>query len=297
MARLDRALIGLLLSSLAAAAAAADGPPVAPVHAVTNTYWGQAIVDPYQWMEDDKNPDFQPWLKGQDDYTRQVLAQLPGREALRQRITALSNAGTVVYQVNQAGPWYFYLKQAPGDDNARLFVRKGLTGEERLLVDPIKLGTAQTHYSIDWFSSSLDGRLVAYGVSPGGSEDSTLGVIDVATGRPLSEHIERARFGVTSWSPDGRSFFYNRLARQAADAPPTDKYKKTMVLRHVIGERASELVHIGQVAIHLGATVDLFIDMVFNYPTLADTYKYAAYDCLAHLPANSLRAADVVKAV
>ncbi len=52
---------------------------------------------------------------------------------------------------------------------------------------------------------------------------------------------------------------------------------------HVIGERATELVHIGQVAIHLGATIDLFIDMVFNYPTLADSYKYAAYDCLAAL--------------
>jgi len=52
---------------------------------------------------------------------------------------------------------------------------------------------------------------------------------------------------------------------------------------HVIGERATELVHVGQTAIHLGATVDLFIDMVFNYPTLADSYKYAAYDCLAAL--------------
>jgi NAD(P) transhydrogenase len=52
---------------------------------------------------------------------------------------------------------------------------------------------------------------------------------------------------------------------------------------HVIGERASELVHIGQTAIATGATVDLFIEMVFNYPTLADSYKYAAYDCLAAL--------------
>jgi len=60
---------------------------------------------------------------------------------------------------------------------------------------------------------------------------------------------------------------------------------------HVIGERASELVHIGQTAISTGATVDLFIDMVFNYPTLADTYKYAAYDCLGHLPSSSLRGA------
>ncbi|HYQ16102.1 MAG TPA: Si-specific NAD(P)(+) transhydrogenase [Polyangiaceae bacterium] len=52
---------------------------------------------------------------------------------------------------------------------------------------------------------------------------------------------------------------------------------------HVIGERASELVHIGQTAIQLGGTVDLFIDMVFNYPTLSDSYKYAAYQCLAAL--------------
>jgi NAD(P) transhydrogenase len=56
---------------------------------------------------------------------------------------------------------------------------------------------------------------------------------------------------------------------------------------HVIGERASELVHIGQVAITLGATVDLFIDMVFNYPTLADSYKYAAYQCLISLAARA----------
>jgi NAD(P) transhydrogenase len=52
---------------------------------------------------------------------------------------------------------------------------------------------------------------------------------------------------------------------------------------HVIGERASELVHIGQVAIALGGTVDVFIDLVFNYPTLSDSYKYAAYDCLGAL--------------
>ena len=52
---------------------------------------------------------------------------------------------------------------------------------------------------------------------------------------------------------------------------------------HVIGERASELVHIGQTAIYLGGTVDMFIDMVFNYPTLSDSYKYAAYECLAAL--------------
>jgi len=62
-----------------------------------------------------------------------------------------------------------------------------------------------------------------------------------------------------------------------------EKSTRKIIGVHVIGERASELVHIGQTAIYLGGTVDLFIDMVFNYPTLSDSYKYAAYECLAAL--------------
>ncbi len=52
---------------------------------------------------------------------------------------------------------------------------------------------------------------------------------------------------------------------------------------HVIGERASELVHIGQAVMQCRGTVDAFIDMVFNFPTLAESYKYAAYECLGQL--------------
>jgi NAD(P) transhydrogenase len=52
---------------------------------------------------------------------------------------------------------------------------------------------------------------------------------------------------------------------------------------HVIGERATELVHIGQAVVHLGGSVDAFIEMVFNFPSLAEAYKYAAYECLARL--------------
>jgi NAD(P) transhydrogenase len=52
---------------------------------------------------------------------------------------------------------------------------------------------------------------------------------------------------------------------------------------HVIGERATELVHIGQAVMHLDGSVDAFIEMVFNFPSLAEAYKYAAYDCLGQL--------------
>jgi NAD(P) transhydrogenase len=58
---------------------------------------------------------------------------------------------------------------------------------------------------------------------------------------------------------------------------------KKLIGVHVLGERATELVHIGQAVIHFGGTIDDFIDQVFNFPTLAELYKYAAYDGLGRL--------------
>ncbi len=59
-----------------------------------------------------------------------------------------------------------------------------------------------------------------------------------------------------------------------------EKSTRKLIGCHCIGDRASELVHIGQAVITLDGTVDTLIDMVFNYPTLAETFKYAAYDAL-----------------
>jgi NAD(P) transhydrogenase len=52
---------------------------------------------------------------------------------------------------------------------------------------------------------------------------------------------------------------------------------------HIVGEMASELVHVGQGCLHFGGTIDYFIQAVFNYPTLAEAYKYAAYDGLGNV--------------
>jgi NAD(P) transhydrogenase len=62
-----------------------------------------------------------------------------------------------------------------------------------------------------------------------------------------------------------------------------DRDTRKVIGVHVIGERATELVHIGQAVVQLGGRVDDFIDMVFNFPSLAEAYKYAAYDCLGAL--------------
>ena len=59
-----------------------------------------------------------------------------------------------------------------------------------------------------------------------------------------------------------------------------DKATRKLIGCHCIGDRASELVHIGQSVLMLGGSVETFIEMVFNYPTLSELYKYAAYDAL-----------------
>jgi prolyl oligopeptidase len=111
-----------------------------------------------------------------------------------------------------------------------------LNAPERLLVDPEKLTTPEgKHYSIDYFQPSPDGKYMAYGISPGGSEESVLHVLESASGKVLSDIIDRAQFGSPSWLPDGNSFVYTRTQKLGPDAPPTALYQKLRVYHHVLG--------------------------------------------------------------
>ncbi len=212
-------------------------PPIAPVRPVADTYFGQAVPDPYRWMEAE-GPDFQAWARGQADYTNAQLARIPGRAALLARIHALDNANPAVRDVQTAGGKVFYRKAAPGDDNARLFVRDGLRGAERVLLDPQALTKNGVHFSIDYFAPSPDGKLVAYGVSPGGSENSTLHVLRTDGSGETGEAITRTELAQVSWADDG-TFFYTRLQATGPADPPTAKYQKAIVYRHVLGTDAT----------------------------------------------------------
>ena len=242
MTRSRRSLVALssVLVLSSAAVFAQAPPPAAPVREVTDTYFGQAVVDPYRWMESTKDPEVAAWMKAQNDYTRAVLDRIPGRKELLARIQELDNAGVNVLQVQRAGALFFYFKVEPGSDNRKLYVRDGLKGPERLLVDPEKLGQGGKHWSIDYFTPSLDGTYVAYGISEGGSENSVLHVLESATGKVLPDSIDRAQVGVVSWRRDGRSFVFNRLQKLAPKAPPTDKYRKSLAFLHVLGRDADK---------------------------------------------------------
>lgn len=229
--------LALLLTPLCASlpCSSQDGLPATPVHEVTEDYFGTKVTDPYRWLEDTSAPGVVSWMKAQNDYTRAVLKRIPGRDKLLERIKALDNAGSVVSDLQVSAGHFFYLRTDPGSDNRKLYVRDKVDAPERLLVDPEKMTTADgKHFSIDYFSPSIDGKYVAYGISLGGSEDSVLHVLEAESGKVLSDAIDRAEFAQPSWLPD-HSILYTRAQKLAPGAPPTGKYQKTRSYRHVLG--------------------------------------------------------------
>jgi len=100
--------------------------------------------------------------------------------------------------------------------------------------------------------------------------------------------IVEARTGGLDCETDRSSFGTNAKARISSFPDGLVKLvvrvpDKTLAGVHIVGELASELIHIGQFVIHEGGTIDHFIDATFAVPTRSEAYKYAAYDGLMRL--------------
>ncbi len=129
-----------------------------------------------------------------------MLDHISGRRALLDRVRTLSNSGSRVILAQRFGGRWFYLELENGSDDKKLYTRAE-GGTETLLVDPTVLGKAGQHFSLDWFQPSWDGKYVACGVSPGGSEDSTIHVIERSTGKLLPDSIDARSTPASRGSP------------------------------------------------------------------------------------------------
>ncbi len=204
--------------------------PVARVAVVKDTYFGETLSDPYRWMENDKDPDWLPYLKAQNDRTRTVLDALPGRAAMLQRIQRLSGDTVATGRVQRAGGRLFFQQRPLGADNFKLFVREN--GQTRVLVDPTTLSGPTSHVSLDWWRASPDGTKVVYGLSKDGSEDSLLHILTVADGRDLPDRIPNTQAADPRWLDDGSGFFYNQLTGKV-DTP--ERFLDSQARFHRIG--------------------------------------------------------------
>ncbi len=208
--------------------------PVARKEIVTDTYFGTTIEDPYRWMEDWKGAELHTWVEAQGTYTREYLDAIPERQTLAKRIAELGDASPTFYNFSFTGERFFYLRRDPGEKLGKLVVRKSKDAEEIVLFDPNTL-VGKVHTAIDWYAPSRDGERVAYGISQGGSENSTLHVLEVDSKKTLDLAISEVRFGGVSWLEDNQSFVYHRLAELPPGAPETELYNNSKTYLHQLG--------------------------------------------------------------
>jgi prolyl oligopeptidase len=217
-----------------------SGPPKAKVAPVEDTVQGHKIVDPYRYLENQDDPDTKLYVEQELSYTRSILDPLPGRDMINARLSQLLEIGTVGVP-QMGGNCYFHTRREGNQNQPVLYVREGLNGafdgglnnEDRVLLDVNKLAADGT-IALDWWYASEDGKYVAYGTSPSGSEVSTLRVIETASGKLLPDSIERTRAASLAWKHDNSGFFYTRYPKKG-EVPEGQEVYNRHVFYHALG--------------------------------------------------------------
>ncbi|MDQ3399405.1 MAG: prolyl oligopeptidase family serine peptidase [Chloroflexota bacterium] len=203
-------------------------PPRTPRDDVTDTYFGESIVDPYRWLEDGSGPGVAEWTESQNARTRAALDAVPHRAAVARRLRELLEVGLLGTPRPVAG-YVFHVRREGAQAQAALYVREGTAEPDRALVDPNALDPSGL-VTLDWYYPSPDARLVAVGLSRGGTEMSTLHVRDVGTGQDLGIAIPHTQRSQVAWTAEG---FYYVVHPAPGTVPPGDEHYHRRVRYHL----------------------------------------------------------------
>jgi len=199
---------------------------------VVEVLHGEAIPDPYRWLEDGEAPETRLWTDRQNELTESYLAAVPAREQIRRRLGELLSIGVLGTPTPVRGR-YFYLRREGRQNHPVLYWRHGLDGADRIAVDPNALNEAGTT-ALDWYYPSKDGRLLAYGLSENGSEESVLHLLDLESGRHLPDRIPHMRAAALAWLPDASAFYYSRHPAQD-EVPAGEEHYHRAIYLHRLG--------------------------------------------------------------
>jgi len=202
-----------------------------PREEVVDDWHGERVVDPYRWLENTESERTEAWTEAQNARTRSVLDALPQRRHFAQRLRELLGVGLLETPRPIAGR-IFHTRRSGAQRQSILYVRDGVDGTDRALVDPNTLDAAGL-VTIDWYFPSHDARFVAYGLSRGGDEMSTLHVIEVATGRRLPERIPHTQRSTVAWAGEG---FYYSASPAPGSVPAGDEHYHRRVRFHRLGD-------------------------------------------------------------
>ncbi len=219
---MNRSILSLMALAMMTVPVRADAPlayPKTTTVPVVDVQFGDAVADPYRWLEDDVRtaPPVRDWVTAQNAVSAAYLQTLPGRAAFAARMRTLFDYERMGVP-RKAGTRYFFSHNSGLQNQSTLWVREGLDGPSRLLLDPNTWAADGATALAEWTPSD-DGRFLAYAVQDGGTDWRTVRLIDVATGAMLPEEIRGVKFsGSVAWQTDGAGFFYSRFALPVAGA-------------------------------------------------------------------------------
>ncbi|WP_293882730.1 prolyl oligopeptidase family serine peptidase [Sphingomonas sp.] len=179
---------------------------------VVETQFGEAVADPYRWLEDDvrTSPKVRDWVTAENTVTERYLTTLPGRDIFAARIKQLYDFERMGVP-RRAGSRYFYSHNSGLQNQSTLWVRDEIDGRPRQLLDPNSWAKDGATALAEW-APSEDGRYLAYAIQDGGTDWRTLRTVDVGSGALLADQIKWVKFSGIAWKPDGSGFFYSRFS-------------------------------------------------------------------------------------
>ena len=211
--------------------------PKTRVENVVEVIHGQKVEDPYRFLENGESGEVRNWVNEQNAYTRSILDQLPDRKRIKNRLEELLSIGDIgTPQVHKGR--YFYTKREGKQNQPVLYMREGLKGQEKVLLDPNSL-SKEGLVVLDWWYPSDDGKLLAYGLSKEGNEQSTLHVMNVETGKNLPDQIPRTTFCSLAWRQDKSGFYYTQYPK-AGEVPKGEENYHRQVFYHQLGDKPDE---------------------------------------------------------
>jgi prolyl oligopeptidase len=219
-------------------------PPETRVETVTEQIFGHTVEDPYRWLEGGESQEVAEWVDAQIQYTRSALDNLPIQKQIRERLKTLFSIGHLASPRMYKGR-YFYTRRDGKQDQQVLYVRDGLEGRERVLIDPNAMDE-EGLVALDWWFPSEDGKLLAYGLSREGTEQSTLYVLDVKTGAQLPDIITRTRYTALSWKSDNAGFYYSRLPAPGTVPEGQENYHRHLFYHELGTDPENDLKVIGE---------------------------------------------------
>ena len=220
------------------------GYPVTRKTDVTEEQFGVKVADPYRWLEDDvrTSKEVADWVASQKAVADGYLDALPGKAALAAKMKTLYNYERYSLP-EKAGGHYFFTKNGGLQNQSVLYVRKGLKGTDRVLIDP-NTWAKDGATALDSWVASKNGKLLAYAIQDGGSDWRTIKVLDVTTGKPLSDEIQWAKFTNIAWVGN-EGFLYSRFAAPSEGAAFQQLNYNQTVYFHKIGtpQSADQVVY------------------------------------------------------